>query len=77
MSLADVDLGALARETDGYSGADLKALCQQAAIQSMMRDVDDHTISAADMEAALGVGHENRDRKAPPRRRRSAPLRAE
>ena len=75
MSLVDVDLDALADDTDGYSGADLKALCQQAAIQSMMRDIDDHTVTAADLAAALDIGHP-RDRQPPSVRRRSGPLRA-
>lgn len=76
MSLVGVDLDALADETDGYSGADLESLCQHAAIQSMMRDAEDHTISAADMAAAFSLGNASRNRR-PPRRRRSAPLRAE
>ena len=75
MSLEDVDLESLADDTDGYSGADLKALCQQAAIQSMMRDIDDHTITAADLAAALDLGHPN-DRQRGPTRRRSGQLRA-
>jgi transitional endoplasmic reticulum ATPase len=36
MPLLDVDLDKLAEQTSGYSGADLEALCQQAAIHSML-----------------------------------------
>jgi ATP-dependent 26S proteasome regulatory subunit len=36
MPLHDVDLDRLAGQTAGYSGADLEALCQQAAINSML-----------------------------------------
>jgi transitional endoplasmic reticulum ATPase len=36
MTLLDVDLEALAERTGGLSGADLEALCQQAALQSML-----------------------------------------
>jgi transitional endoplasmic reticulum ATPase len=37
MPLRDVDLEDVALQTDGYSGADLKALLQQAALESMVR----------------------------------------
>jgi transitional endoplasmic reticulum ATPase len=37
MPLADVDLETVALQTEGYSGADLKGLCQQAAVESLMR----------------------------------------
>lgn len=37
MVLEGVDLASLAADTEGYSGADLTALCQQAAIQSMVQ----------------------------------------
>ena len=77
MSLVDVDLEQLADDTDGYSGADLKGLCQQAAIQSMMRDIDDHSISSDDIAAALALGHNARREPRPARRRRTGPLRAE
>jgi transitional endoplasmic reticulum ATPase len=37
MPLGEVDLGAVARVTEGFSGGDLKAVCQQAAISALMR----------------------------------------
>ena len=40
MPLRGVDLEDLAIETEGYSGADLKALLQQAALESMVRTDD-------------------------------------
>ncbi|MBK8074805.1 MAG: AAA family ATPase [Kineosporiaceae bacterium] len=36
MPLQGVDLGVLARRAEGMSGADLEALCQQAALQAMV-----------------------------------------
>jgi transitional endoplasmic reticulum ATPase len=57
MPLQDVDLEDVALQTDGYSGADLKALLQQAALESMVRR-DGKTraregITRADIEGAL------------------------
>jgi SpoVK/Ycf46/Vps4 family AAA+-type ATPase len=37
MPLVDVDLRSLAERTAGRSGADIKALCQQAALQAAIR----------------------------------------
>jgi transitional endoplasmic reticulum ATPase len=37
MPLAEVDLRSVARVTEGFSGGDLKAVCQQAAINALMR----------------------------------------
>ena len=57
MPLHDVDLEDVALQTDGYSGADLKALLQQSALESMVRR-EDHShaadgITKADVERAL------------------------
>jgi len=59
MPLRAVDLEDVALETEGYSGADLKALLQQAALESMMRTDDggERTITAADVARALGHNH--------------------
>jgi transitional endoplasmic reticulum ATPase len=40
MPLDGVELSFLAARTDGYTGADLKALCQQAALAAMVRAQD-------------------------------------
>ncbi|MEY2449032.1 MAG: transitional endoplasmic reticulum ATPase [Acidimicrobiaceae bacterium] len=58
MPLRDVDLEDVAIETEGYSGADLKALLQQAALESMVRTDDEPSaasgIAPADVKRALG-----------------------
>jgi transitional endoplasmic reticulum ATPase len=58
MPLRGVDLEDLALETEGYSGADLKALMQQAALESMVRTDDRPSaaagITSADVKRALG-----------------------
>jgi transitional endoplasmic reticulum ATPase len=59
MPLNGVDLEELALETEGYSGADLKALLQQAALESMVR-LDAHPrgaqgVSPADLKGALAA----------------------
>jgi transitional endoplasmic reticulum ATPase len=57
MPLADVDLAAIARRTDGFSGADLEALCQQAAVAALTRDSEGTapTVIQADFELALAA----------------------
>ena len=55
MPLQGVDLAAVAAHTDGCSGADLNALCQQAAVAAIVRDgtaAEPH-VTAADFESAL------------------------
>ena len=58
MPLRDVDLEGVAIETEGYSGADLKALLQQSALESMVRTDDKPNaaagITSADVKQALG-----------------------
>jgi ATP-dependent 26S proteasome regulatory subunit len=58
MSLAaDVSLAAFAAATDGRSGADLQGLCQQAAIEAMMRGAGASgaapLVTKADFDAAI------------------------
>ncbi len=56
MPLADeVDLAALARETKGYSGADIAALCREAGMQVLRRGSGSTQVSTADFERAMDV----------------------
>lgn len=54
MPLRDVDLDAVAARTDGFSGADLEALCQQAALRAMLRADGDPVVTPAAFAEALG-----------------------
>jgi len=59
----DVDLEAIAKETHGYVGADLAALCSEAALQQIRErmdliDLEDDTIDAEVMDL-LAVTQEN------------------
>jgi transitional endoplasmic reticulum ATPase len=55
MPLAGVDLEALAARTEGFSGADLQALCQQAAVAAIVRggNAAEPQVQAADFETAV------------------------
>jgi transitional endoplasmic reticulum ATPase len=55
MPLADdVDVQDLARETKGYSGADIVALCREAGMQ-VLRSSDSTHVSMADFKRAMDV----------------------
>jgi transitional endoplasmic reticulum ATPase len=58
MPTVGVDLTALARGTEGFSPADLKSLCQEAALAAMSRTSDGSSVPAsvtqADFDEALG-----------------------
>jgi len=49
---AEVDLGSLAAELDGYSAADCVALLREAALTAMRRSIDAADVTAADVSAA-------------------------
>jgi transitional endoplasmic reticulum ATPase len=51
----DVDLGEVARRTDGYSAADCAALVREAALGAMRESMSATTVTGAHMEAALSV----------------------
>ena len=49
----DVDLRELAKKTEGYVGADIEALCREAAILALRHDVDTTVIAAKYFDEAL------------------------
>jgi transitional endoplasmic reticulum ATPase len=64
MPLAKVDLDDVALETEGFSGGDLKALCQQSAVEAMMRhragrERGEPNVLARDFDEALTVERES------------------
>jgi ATP-dependent 26S proteasome regulatory subunit len=81
MPVHGVDLEDVGLETEGFSGADLKAVCQQAAVEAMIRgkhDVKSPAITADDMAKALAVETTAVANNAPPPRTSEGhrPLRA-
>ena len=51
----DVDLEKLAKATKNYSGADIEAVCREAAMIALRRDTEAKEIMAADFEKAMEV----------------------
>ena len=49
----DVDLKELARMTRGYSGADIKAICREAAMIAIRRDMNAKEVTLRDFEEAM------------------------
>jgi transitional endoplasmic reticulum ATPase len=49
----DVNLGDLARMSKGYSGADIEALCREAAMNALRRDIEATKVSAEDFRNAV------------------------
>jgi transitional endoplasmic reticulum ATPase len=49
----DVDLKMLAGMTKGYSGADIEALCREAALIALRRDMNAKEVSMADFQEAM------------------------
>ncbi|KAJ2853853.1 AAA+-type ATPase, partial [Coemansia erecta] len=49
----DVDVDALAERTDGFSGAEMIALCQESAIAAMAEDVDASCVAMRHFEKCL------------------------
>ncbi|KAJ2638583.1 AAA+-type ATPase [Coemansia sp. RSA 1286] len=49
----DVDVGVLAELTDGFSGAEMIALCQESAIAAMAEDVDASCVAMRHFEGCL------------------------
>jgi len=50
-----VDLERLADETEGYSGAEIAALCREAALQAIERITDEHGATANDHADEVGI----------------------
>jgi len=53
MPLKGVDLKELAKKTDGYAGADIEALCREAAIIALRKDMKSKDINEKNFEEAL------------------------
>ncbi len=49
----DVDIKKMAKETEGFSGADIEALCREAGLNAMRKDVNSVEVLKKDFEAAL------------------------
>jgi transitional endoplasmic reticulum ATPase len=52
---ADVDLEKIAKATEGYSGADLAAVCREAAMIALRQDMNAKEVEAKHFEEALRI----------------------
>ncbi|MBI4154057.1 AAA family ATPase, partial [Candidatus Woesearchaeota archaeon] len=49
----DIDLRVLAKATDGFSGADIEALCREAAMSAMRKNIQADIVTKSDFNEAL------------------------
>ena len=49
----DVDIAKMAKDTEGFSGADIEALCREAGMTAMRRDMKAKDIGKKDFDAAM------------------------
>jgi transitional endoplasmic reticulum ATPase len=49
----DVDLDELTRKAQGYSGADVEAICREAAIEALREDINSTEVSLRDFNKAM------------------------
>jgi len=50
---ADVDLEVLAKQSKGYSGADIQAFCREAALHALRRSISSKVVTLADFKEAV------------------------
>lgn len=53
MPLKGVDIKSIAKRTDGFSGADLAAVCREAGMSALRKDLKSEQVTAKDFEDAL------------------------
>jgi transitional endoplasmic reticulum ATPase len=51
----DVDVAALAKDTKGYSGADIQALCREAALNALRKDIGSKQVGLSDFQEARNM----------------------
>jgi transitional endoplasmic reticulum ATPase len=49
----DIEIDDLARKAQGYSGADIEAICREAAMTALRNDVDATEVSRRDFDEAM------------------------
>ena len=65
MPTVGVDFGELARETEGFSPADLRSLAQEAALAAMSREPDAETAAVTHEDFLEALGRVRRDDRVP------------
>jgi transitional endoplasmic reticulum ATPase len=55
MPLKDVKIEMLAKKTEGYVGADIEAVCREAAMLALRKDMKARELTTKDFEEALKV----------------------
>ena len=67
MTLDGVDLATLAGRTEGYTGADLKALCQQAALAAMIRTTGGGPVQVTRADFSTAIATRKSGQEPPPK----------
>jgi transitional endoplasmic reticulum ATPase len=49
----DIDVAELARKAQGYSGADIEAICREAAMNSLREDINATDVTLRDFNEAM------------------------
>ncbi|MEA3229766.1 MAG: ATPase, partial [archaeon] len=51
----DIKVSDIVSKTSNYVGADIEAICREAALHALRKDIKSETLTAEDFDAAIGI----------------------